>query len=133
MSAVPHALALNSLDTAGYRDIGEDERRKYLERASGDFDTALSVAGSRGEHEALAAIKADVQAAIEEHGITPPPALSYDGGDFLHGKLQSMPVKDAKIVNMPKAPPSGDLRELKQGLPDGVSIKQSGYSDRYRN
>ena len=40
-------------------------------------------------------------------------------------------VRDAKPVAPPKRPPSPDRAELSAALPDGVSIKQSGYGSRY--
>ena len=54
--------------------------------------------------------------------------LTQDEGmpNFLHG-----PVKDAKVTAPPKRSKSLDQKELAAALPSGVSVNQSGYSDRY--
>ena len=57
-----------------------------------------------------------------------PSSLTEDVGmpSFAHA-----PVKDAKVQASPKRPSSPDRAELSAALPEGVSIKQSGYGSRY--
>ena len=45
--------------------------------------------------------------------------------------FKEMPVRDAKVVRQPAGRLSEDQRELRASLPDGVSVKASGYADRY--
>ena len=61
-------------------------------------------------------------------------ALSQADMDDLNAKIGDAPVKDAKIKAPAKAQPKGfnEAAEVSKSLPDGVSMKASGYDGKYK-
>ena len=71
---------------------------------------------------------------MEDAGVDPMGNMGgYSGFDPVADRITEMPVKDAKVRKPPMAKKaSADMAELKAGLPDGVSIADSGYTGRYQ-
>ena len=135
MIAAPHAAARIQMNQADeLRGAGTDDTESMYKLAAAtardEYSQALDRARTANLEDAISLIRSDVTADLNDGYLDEAPD-NFDDHDWLDQRVQTPAVRDARTVKPKMQPQSQDMRELRGALPDGVSLRQSGYSDVY--
>ena len=136
-----------SMELGGEQEDVQELENDEQENATNSYRNALELAYDIGERDVIDQILDEIHREERETGLAPPanvederrrgtsPGMSHEDDsdlvEMMRKSLQNSPIKEGKPRKGAVKPPAGDLRELRDALPPGVSVDTSGYRGKY--